>query len=82
MKPTLANIERRIEAIENRQAAQDDAPSLTIVFNREDGTPGEMWRSIGGAAGVVLIPQKLTREAWEAKAQQWLESRNAKEMTP
>lgn len=67
MTPTLAKIERRIEAIENHKAAQDDAPALTLVFNREDGTPGEIWRSIGGAAGVVLVPQKLTPEEWTAK---------------
>ncbi len=77
MKNTRFNLERRIDALENHIAAQDDTPALTLVFNREDGTPGEIWRSIGGAAGVVLVPQKLTPEAWETKAQQWFEGRNA-----
>ncbi len=44
MKPTLSNIEKRIETIENHKVVGDNAPSLTLIFNREDGTPGEIWR--------------------------------------
>ncbi|RYX80623.1 hypothetical protein EON83_27745 [bacterium] len=67
MKPTSRHsIERRLEAMETRQAAQAQTPELRLILNRVDGTQEV---HILGKGGKFIVPTKSTPEQWTERVQ-------------
>ncbi|RYX80942.1 hypothetical protein EON83_26395 [bacterium] len=68
MKPTSRHsIERKLEAMETRQAAQAQTTELRLILNRADGTQEV---HILGKGGKFIVPPKSTPEQWQKRAQE------------
>ncbi|RYF45259.1 MAG: hypothetical protein EOO38_16320 [Cytophagaceae bacterium] len=67
MKPTTRNsIERRLEAMETKQATQAQTPELRLILDKGGGTEEV---HILGKGGKFIVPAKMTLEQWAARAQ-------------
>jgi citrate synthase len=69
MKPTLTNIERRVETLEKSRPAPP-GPVVIRVSYQGTLTP-DLHRKAAMSSAVAILPAKRTIEEWEQEAQEW-----------